>query len=218
MGYRLRGLPGAACAVALIGALWWAVFLAPVRRSDFHVFVLAGQRLLAGHSPYLPLTSSGVYGGSAFVYPYLVGWVFAPFALLPFPVADVLFFVGSVAAVFAALVLLGVRQPAAFVAVFVAAPTIRTLQVGAINALLLLALAVAWRWRDRWFVAGVVVAAAVVAKLFLAPFVLWLVLTRRFRAAMLAAVTSVGLVVLGCEISHLGIGGYRRMLGALSAH
>lgn len=197
---------------------WWLTFVAPVRRSDLHVFVAAAARVLHGHTPYLPLASTGVYGGSAFVYPYVVSWAFAPFALVPFAVADVAFFIVSVAAVCAALVLLGVRHPVAFLAVLAAAPTIRSLQVGAINSLLLLAMALAWRLRERWPAAGLSVAAAVVAKLFLAPLILWLVLTRRWRAAVVVAVVSVGIIAAGCEISGQGVRGYRHMLGALGAH
>lgn len=205
-------------AVAALSAVLWVTFVEPVRRSDFHVFLAAGTQVLHGQTPYLSLTSNGVYGGSAFVYPYVMGWAFTPFALVPFGVADAVFFGISVVATCAALALLGVRHPLAYLAVLAAAPAIRSLQVGAVNSLLLLALAVAWHFRRSWVAAGLGVAAAVIAKLFLAPMIVWLVLTRRFRAAAVAATLSVGVIVAGCEVSHLGVLGYRRMLGALSAH
>ena len=46
-----------------------------------------------------------------------------------------------------------------------------------------LPLALAWRYRERARVAGLAVGVAVAAKLFVAPLVVWLLLTRRFRAA-----------------------------------
>jgi hypothetical protein len=60
---------------------------------------------------------------------------------------------------------------------------------------MVLLLAVAWRYRDRATVAGIALGAAVAAKLFVWPVVVWLVLTRRYRAAAWAAVTGVVLVV-----------------------
>ena len=54
---------------------------------------------------------------------------------------------------------------------------------GNLTVLLVLPLALAWRYRDRARVVGLAVGVAVAAKLFVWPLVVWLLLTRRFRAA-----------------------------------
>src|SRR6185503_13186292 len=51
-----------------------------------------------------------------------------------------------------------------------------------------------WRYRDRPLVAGTATACAAVLKLFLWPLAIWLLATRRWRAAIFAAL--VGLVLL----------------------
>jgi hypothetical protein len=66
---------------------------------------------------------------------------------------------------------------------------------GNLTLLLLLPVALAWRYRDRARVAGVAVGMAVAAKLFVWPLVVWLLLTRRFRAAAWATVSAVVLVL-----------------------
>jgi hypothetical protein len=77
----------------------------------------------------------------------------------------------------------------------------------------LLAVAVAWRWRDRWVVVGAVVAAAVAAKIFCWPLVVWLVATRRFRAAALAMGASVAAVVVSwAAIGFAGLHGFPALL------
>lgn len=207
-----------ATGVLAISLAWWLTFLASARRSDLHVFIVAGSRVLHGHTPYLPLTSAHIYGGSAFVYPAVMAWLFSPFSLLPFQIADAIFFALSIGLIVGSLYLLGVRHPVAYLAVLAAGPTIRSLQVGAINALLLALLALAWRFRERWPLVGLAIAGALVSKLFLAPMVLWLVVTRRFRAAVVAGVVS-GLVVLaGCWSTHIGVTGFRHLLSTLGRH
>ena len=62
---------------------------------------------------------------------------------------------------------------------------------GNLTVLLVLPLALAWRYRDRARRRGLAVGIAVAAKLFVWPLVVWLLLTRRFRAAAWA-VGSVG--------------------------
>ena len=52
--------------------------------------------------------------------------------------------------------------------------------------LLMLPVAVAWRYRDRARIAGIALGVAVAAKLFVWPLVVWLLLTRRFAAAVWA--------------------------------
>ena len=60
------------------------------------------------------------------------------------------------------------------------APVIDSVRIGTLTPVLLLLVAVAWRWRDRRWVASGALAAAIAFKLFLWPLVVWLLATRRW--------------------------------------
>jgi hypothetical protein len=78
---------------------------------------------------------------------------------------------------------------------------------GNLTIVMVLLVAVAWRYRDRAWIAGLAIGAAVAAKLFVWPLVVWLLLTRRFRAAAWA-VGSAALLVLGAW-ALIGFDGFR---------
>ena len=80
-----------------------------------------------------------------------------------------------------------------------AIPVLSAVRLGTLTPLLVLALAILWRWRDRRWVAGGSLAVAISLKLFLWPLVVWLLLTRRFRAALCAAGSAATLVIGACE-------------------
>ena len=78
---------------------------------------------------------------------------------------------------------------------------------GNITLLLLLPLALAWRWRTHAVRAGLAVAALVAVKPFLLPLALWLALTRRWRATVVALVGGVALIVAPWAV--IGFDGFR---------
>jgi hypothetical protein len=83
--------------------------------------------------------------------------------------------------------------------------------------MLALCLALAWRWRDHAARCGLAVAAAIVAKVFLAPLLLWLLVTRRFRAAAIAVAATAGLLVAGwLAVGLAGLRDYPALLSTLS--
>lgn len=187
---------------------------------DFRGFWQAAQSIAAGHSPY-PAASAVRVSRSLpinyFVYPPPIGLLLVPFGQLPFSVAAALFTLILLAAVAASLWLLGVRDWRCFGAAFGCIPVLLSIRLGAINPLLLLGLAASWRWRNRPVVVGTSVAAVVVAKLFLWPLAVWLLATRRFKAAAIA----VGEGLLATAISwwaigFAGFGQYPHLLGTLS--
>jgi len=95
--------------------------------------------------------------------------------------------------------------------------TLESFEYGAIGPVLLLLIAAAWRYRDRPPIAAAASGGAVVLKLFLWPLVVWLVLTRRVRAAVAAAAFAVGLGLLSwIVIGFDGIGEYPRLLRKLA--
>ncbi|MCU4186199.1 glycosyltransferase 87 family protein [Acidiferrimicrobium sp. IK] len=185
---------------------------------DLESGLRAGRALLDGRSPYSPVTSPVFRAGHAFVYPYLVAWAFVPLAPLPVPLAVTIFVGLSVGAILVACHLLGRPGwlPAALV--LSSSTTIVGLQMGTVNALLLLGAAVAWSQRDHWVVAGLAVAATAVAKLFLLPLLAWLVLARRLRAAALAAGTLAVILGGGWVLGPLSEHSYSAMLGVLQDH
>ncbi len=91
--------------------------------------------------------------------------------------------------------IVGVRDWRCHVLAVTSPVVVHGLFYGNLTILLLVPLALAWRYRDRPRVAGIAVGVAVAAKLFVWPLVVWLLLTRRFRAAAWAAGSAVVLVL-----------------------
>jgi alpha-1,2-mannosyltransferase len=114
-----------------------------------------------------------------------------PLSALPVRHAVTLYMPMSIAAILLAIRLLGVRDWRCYVLVLFFPFVYESLRHGALGSFLPLLLALLWRYRDRAVVAGAALAFDVVLKLFILPFVVWLALTRRFRAAAIAVAGSV---------------------------
>lgn len=173
---------------------------------DFHVMWKAGHDVVTGHSPY------------PFVYPAPAAVLMAPFGLLPFKVGLALWWVVSIAALMLALHLLGIEDWRCYGAVFASHATLFALQIGTISPLLVLAVAVAWRYRDRPHVVAFAIAFAFVTKLFLWPLGLWLLATGRYRATVSTIVQVVALII-GCWalIGFAGFLDYPHHLGGIAS-
>jgi Glycosyltransferase family 87 len=191
------------------------------RGSDFLSFWNAGRRVFHGHSPYPLLDALPAIADLSrfepFVYPAPAAFALVPFAVLPFAVAATLWLAASMAAIVGALRLLAVRDWRCHGAVFASVPVIAATSLGTFTPFLLLGVAAAWRYRDRASRVGLVVAALVVAKVFLWPIWLWLVYTRRFGAAAVAAAAGAAATfgawaLIGFE----GLRDYPRMLSRLT--
>jgi alpha-1,2-mannosyltransferase len=188
----------AAAAVVVIAPLLLVAFIAgdvwnwhrvPRTPVDFHIFWTAGQHYLHRQSPY------GHSLSEAFVYPPPAALLFAPLAVLPYHVAAGLFLVASLAAVILGLWLAGVRDRRVYAAAFVSPAVLTALTIGTITPLLLLGLAAVWHFRNKRRVA-VAAALLMVFKLFLWPVLIWLLWTRRQRAAFEAVALSVLLTIV----------------------
>jgi alpha-1,2-mannosyltransferase len=160
---------------------------------DFAIFRRAGLAVLHGHSPYVNPTLKLLAANDRFVYPTPFALPFIPFAAAPEKAAAVGFLVLSVAAVLGSVWLLGVRDWRCYGASMLGVPMFGALGVGSIGPLLLLLCALGWRFRDR-SVAGVPLALAAAAKLFLWPLLVWLLVTRRFRA-FAASLATIGVTL-----------------------
>jgi alpha-1,2-mannosyltransferase len=142
--------------------------------------------VLHGRSPYVAPTVRLLAQNDHFVYPQPFAYLFAPLALVPERVGALVFLAASVAAVVTALRLLGVRDWRCYGAALLTVPVFGALGVGSIGPLLALLVAAGWRNRDRP-TGGILVALAAAAKLFLWPLLVWLLVTRRFRALAASA-------------------------------
>jgi alpha-1,2-mannosyltransferase len=152
---------------------------------DLHTLWQAGHNVVTGHAVY------------PFVYPAPAAIIMVPFGLLPFKVAVVAFSLVLIGAAFLTLRLLGVRDWRCYGAAIGSLPGTSAITLGSFSWLLALAAAAAWRYRERRFVVAAAIAGAVVTKIFLWPLVIWLLVTRRTRAAVASAL--VGIVTLvGC--------------------
>jgi alpha-1,2-mannosyltransferase len=162
---------------------------------DFAIFRHAGRAVLEGRSPYVRPTARLLAQNDHFVYPAPFAYPFIGFALLPERVGAVIYLVLSAGMVCAAARLLGARDWRCYGAAFLTIPVFGALGVGSIGPLLLLLVAGGWHYRDRIPV-GILFALAAAAKLFLWPLLIWLLVTRRFRASIAAAGTLVALISL----------------------
>ncbi len=131
-----------------------------------------------------------------FPYPAGAAVALAPFGAVNFDAAALLWGAILIGSLFAAVWILGVRDWRILGVVIGSAPVISAVRIGTLTPLMVLLLAVAWRWRDRRWATGGSVAAAISLKLFLWPLVVWLAATRRWAAAViagsLAAVATLG--------------------------
>src|SRR5690348_3473354 len=168
----------------------------PAYAWDFRAFYDAGVAYLHLHSPYVSGSLAQLTTQRNFVYPLPFAALFAPISLVPYPVAATLFVVGGAALLFGAVWLLGMRDWRVYAAVAIGMPTATAVGVGTVSPLLPFPLAVPWRFRDRDRIAAPALAALILAKLFLWPVGLWLLLTRRFRAVASAALLSAAAVLV----------------------
>jgi alpha-1,2-mannosyltransferase len=184
---------------------------------DFGVFLGAGDRVLDGLSPYPEVGTLQPPPAAYFVYPPVLALLITPLSALPIGVASTIFTLLGIGAIVCALLVLDVRDWRCHVVGLLYPFTREALEYGAIGSFLLLLIALAWRWRDRLAAPSLATAGAVVLKVFLWPLLLWFVMTRRVRAAMLAATAGIGLALLAwAAIAFRGLLDYPRLLRDLS--
>jgi hypothetical protein len=176
------------------------------------------RSLLDGESIYPEPVREAILVANPSVYPPAAIVAATPLALLPQAVAAWLWFAILCVSVAAALWILGVRDWRCY-AVAVASPVVVQGTVfGNLAVLLVLAIAIAWRYRDDWRVVGLAVGAGVAAKLLVWPLIVWLVLTKRFRAAGLAVASAVLFVFAAWAVVGFdGMTNYPHLLRELDA-
>jgi glycosyl transferase family 87 len=186
---------------------------------DFdRAYLPAAHLVLHGSSPYGPATRAALGSQTAFVYPPIGAFLAAPFAALPAHAADVIVTVLAAFAVPAILAVLGVRDWRCLGASLLWMPTISAIHLGTVTVWLVLGVAVAWRWRDHFVRAGLVLGLVVAVKLFLWPLVVWFAITTRFKAAGVAvASAALFFLVPWIPLDGAGLGSYPDRLSLLSS-
>lgn len=155
----------------------------------------AGVRLLHGASPYA-ISPQEIANGWSFVYPALSALLLAPLALVSNGAAQVLWTLVCLACIPAILYALGVTDWRVYGLVMLWSPVFDGWLSGNLTLPLALAVALTWRYRDRPIVAGLLTAGAISAKVFVWPLGLWLLATRRWRAALWALVGGLAINLL----------------------
>jgi len=178
---------------------------------DLAVFLHGAGRILDWASPY------AFRGDETYAYPPLLAFLVVPLHPLGAAAAAVIWTVLSLAAIGAALWLLGLRDWRCYALTAVFPFTRSAIDLGTVAPLLLLAVAVAWRWRDTVVRPAAAIGAAVALKLYLWPLAVWLAVTRRFRAAVATVACGAVLVLLPWAVlGFKGLTGYPGLLHRLS--
>jgi alpha-1,2-mannosyltransferase len=171
------------------------------------------RAFLDGASIYPEPTREAVVVGNPTVYPPLFILLSVPLALLSATAASWVWFSLLGVAVLASMWILGVRDWRCHVLAVTSPVVVHGLFYGNLTIFLLVPLAAAWRYRDRANVVGLAVGVAVAAKLFAWPLVVWLLLTRRFRAAAWAVLSSTALLLAAwAVIGFEGLADYPALL------
>ena len=174
---------------------------------------MAAQRIVAGDTLYSAAQLSGQYSPQqqfAYLYPPFLAVLVAPLTAIfsDFGSAMYLWATLGVAALVATELLLGVRRSLSRQAlILVVGATLALaavgfeLVMGNVHLFLVALFVVAWLGIERGTqrgaaVAGVAIGVAALVKVFPAVLIIWFVLTRRYRAAVSAAVTMLVLAVL----------------------
>ena len=174
---------------------------------DFRAIWQAGRNVAHGLNPY-PSVASIPTDPTAqhdyFIYPGVVAVAMVPLGLMPFGVAAGIFTVILILSVAATLRILGVKDWRCYGTAFASIPVLESFRLGALSPLLALGLAGIWVLRDRRWALPLVLAAVVLAKLFLWPLFIWMIATKRWgaaaRSALLTAVVGlVGWAVVGVD-------------------
>lgn len=189
---------------------------------DFAVYLRAAEDVRAGESPYVDPDEVTEESPAPYVYPPLLAIVLVPVTVLPDELggsspAGVLVSLLAIGCIVGALVVLDVRDWRCYPVALLYPPALENVEYGALGPVLVLLVALAWRYRERLAVASFAVGVAVVLKVFLWPLLVWLAVTRRWSAALGSVVVAGGLALVSwAAIGFRGLADYPELLRRLS--
>lgn len=205
-------IPLIAVGVVFFGELVWARSL-----GDFAIFRDAADAVIHGRSPYLAVDAHSLAQNDKFVYPPMTAVLMAPFAVLPLALGQLAMLAATVVAILAALRLLDVTDWRCYGIAVASAPVLGAVAIGALTPFLVLGTAACWRYRNHAPATAAATALTATAKLFLWPLGVWLLATRRWRAALLTSVVGASLLLGGWAlIGFAGLRAYPHLLHVLS--
>lgn len=177
---------------------------------DFHHELYPeAELLLKGTSPF-PDPDWNPLAQPNLIWPALSAYLIAPLTVLPLGVADVLMVLLGLVCFALALWVTGVRDWRVYGAFALWPEVVGEMRVSHLTPVLMLLVALAWRYRDRWLLPGALVGLAVGLKFFVWPVAFWFAVTARYRQAALAAGVSAASLLL--VLPHIALDTY---VGAL---
>ncbi len=210
---------------AFVGVNWGKTTLLFDFKGDLY---RAGQEIARGHSPYDPSFLAKKVSRARVgepvktdidlpVYPAPTLVAAVPFTWLSYRAAVVVFTALSILAVLAAFRVLGVGDWRCYGVAFLSWPLLHGLLLGALTPFLIFGVAIVWRFRDHLWPPAIALSAIVVAKIFLWPIGVWLLVTRRLRALAAAALITIIVLLAGWAIiGFAGLAEYPKMLRNLT--
>jgi hypothetical protein len=160
---------------------------------DFRQFYVAGEAIANGESPYSE-RDPALWGGP-YPYPPLPAQLAMPLVVLPFQAAGLIVMATLVLVALAVLFVVGVRDWRCYGLVLLWPPVISAIQTGNVTLWLALALALAWRFRDRLLASSTSLGVTLAVKFFLWPVLVWMAATRRYASAVVASVVGAALLL-----------------------
>jgi hypothetical protein len=156
----------------------------------------AALDVLSGASPFPAPDDPSVHGKWAYVYPPLLAYLLVPLTPLSAMAGAVVTMVLFIAALAAAIWVLGVRDWRCYGMLLWWAPVFDGSRNVSISVALPLAVACAWRWRHSVAASAAALGHGIALKLFLAPLLLWPLVLRRPRIAAAGALVASLLVLV----------------------
>jgi hypothetical protein len=216
-GFRRLAAPVFLGALPLV-VLGWLVISAHQRNLvaiDFRGELYPEARMVVhGQNPFPP-PDADLSGGVNRIWPIPAALFVAPLTALPPQIAAYVFTALLTLAFAATLLVLDIRDWRVWGAAFLWPPTLSAIQTANLTIVLGLFVAVAWRYRSRRFVPGLLIGAAIALKFFLWPLVVWLVATRRYASALVASAIAAASFLL--VLPFTGLGSYLALVRNLSA-
>jgi Glycosyltransferase family 87 len=189
--------------------LLWLAHQGLLAVDAMHAFRDAAGAVIHGRSPFTD-SRAVLDSGHAYVYPPLVAFLAAPTLLGPVGAMAWVVSLLMIGLVLLALGLLEVRDWRCYGIVFAWLPTISAVQTGNVSIPILVATAMAWRYRHRLagpFVLGVSLAA----KPLVWPLAFWLIARRRLRGfAVTLGVAGAFLLLPWAALGFAGVGTFWR--------
>jgi hypothetical protein len=192
------------------GSLAWAY--------DYEAYVKAAQRLTESGSPYQAETLAGPFRPGPYglyLYSPALAVMLLPATSTSLEVGAVLWFLLHVLVLAGAVALMplpGWLRLATFGVAALSFAVLRDLVLGNVSVLLLLPMAMTWRWLDRPLGAGGL-ALALAIRPTLGIVLLWQLLRRQWRAV--AWTVGLGLLLIAATLPFVGLGGYLDYLAVL---